>query len=89
MPATAMNHFVFVQFQIMLQHNTQPTSTGKPSMHTVSHGCVGLADQDRELAACTGGDELLASDGAVVNQGWDVNIIGDALARLVVSGETP
>lgn len=48
-----------------------------------------LATEDRELATSTSRDKLLPANGSVVDQRRGLNVIGGALAGLVVRGETP
>ena len=50
---------------------------------------LSLAEQDRKLAAGTGGNNLLAPDGGVIDQGGLLNVLDSALARLVVAGKAP
>lgn len=52
-------------------------------------GVVGLAEYDRVLASSTGADNLLATDGGVVDKGGSVDIVDSALAGLVVAREAP
>jgi hypothetical protein len=48
-------------------------------------GIVGLAKDDRVLASSTGADNLLATDGGVVDKGGSMDIVDGALTGLVVA----
>ena len=49
----------------------------------------GLGEQDGELAAGAGGDDVSVADGGVVDDGGGLDIVNGALAGLVVGGEPP
>ena len=50
---------------------------------------VGIAGQDRVLAASAGVDELLIAHGRVVDDGRYLDVLAGTLTRLVVGREAP
>lgn len=59
------------------------------AVYAVDFGSLGDAGEDGVLAASAGGDEFLAADGGVVDDGGGVDVVDCALAGLVVAGEAP
>lgn len=55
----------------------------------VCGGLFGHANEDRELSTSSSSDNLLVSNGRVVDQSRDVNVVKSALASLVIARKAP